>query len=174
MAPKWKEINDSVEDIEESPASKYFQQQKQIFEASQKARAHVHHNELDHGAATGKSDPTFEDVFEGIFDEALELLIERQRKYGPDNIANQGIYGIITRIADDKIARVRTSLNGTVVNGRVVVNPIVDREAQDTFEDALLDIANYALIAIALKRGLWGKPMRAPVAQRKERLPSKQ
>lgn len=119
-------------------------------------------------------DDTFEAVFEDIFQEALDLLIERQRKYGPDNIASQGIYGIITRIADDKIARVRTAMNGRVVNGKVTIDPITDREAQDTFEDALLDIANYALIALALKRGLWGKPLRAPVAQRKEQLPSKQ
>ena len=119
-------------------------------------------------------DDTFEAVFEDIFQEALDLLIERQRKYGPDNIASQGIYGIITRIADDKISRVRTAMNGRVVNGKVTIDPITDREAQDTFEDALLDIANYALIALALKRGLWGKPLRAPVAQRKEQLPSKQ
>lgn len=127
-----------------------------------------------HGYGHRGVDDTFEAVFESIFKEALELLIERQRKYGPDNIANQGIYGIITRIADDKIARVRTAMNGQVVNGKIVIDPIEDREAEDTFEDALLDIANYALIALALKRGLWGKPLRAPVAQRKERLPSKQ
>ena len=119
-------------------------------------------------------DDTFEAVFEDIFREALDLLIERQRKYGPDNIANQGLYGIITRIADDKIARVRTAMNGRVVYVKVVIDPISDREAADTFEDALLDIANYSLIALALKRGLWGKPLRAPVAQRKEQLPSKQ
>ena len=65
-------------------------------------------------------------------------------------------------------------MNGRVVNGKVVIDPISDREAADTFEDALLDIANYSLIALALKRGLWGKPLRAPVAQRKEQLPSKQ
>ena len=124
--------------------------------------------------ARQNGDDTFEAVFEDIFKEALDLLIERQRKYGPDNIANQGLYGIITRIADDKIARVRTAMNGRVVNGKVVIDPISDREAADTFEDALLDIANYSLIALALKRGLWGKPLRAPVAQRKEQLPSKQ
>lgn len=102
---------------------------------------------------------TFEEAFRDIFDETLDLLVTRQRKYGPDNIRNQGIYGVVTRIADDKIARVRQSLHGAVVNGQVKLDPIVDREATDTFEDALKDIANYALIALALHRGVWGLPL---------------
>ena len=102
---------------------------------------------------------TFEQAFQEIFDETFDLLVTRQRKYGPDNIRNQGIYGVVTRIADDKIARVRQSLRGSVVNGQVKLEPIVDREATDTFEDALKDIANYSLIALALHRGVWGLPL---------------
>jgi hypothetical protein len=45
------------------------------------------------------------------------------------------------------------------VNGQVVLSPIIDREATDTFEDALKDIANYAMIALALHRGVWGLPL---------------
>lgn len=102
---------------------------------------------------------TFQQAFAQIFDETFDLLVERQRKYGPENIRNQGIYGVVTRLADDKVARVRQSLKGSVVNGQVILDPIVDRESTDTFEDALKDIANYAMIALALHRGLWGLPL---------------
>ena len=171
--PKWKDLGEILEPGEENAASSYFDQQQRLYMANRKMHKKVY-EEIEKINKERKWDATFEDVFEDIFKEALDLLIERQRKYGPDNISGQGIYGIITRIADDKISRVKTAMNGKVVNGRVSIDPIADSEAEDTFEDALLDIANYALIALALKRGLWGKPLRAPVAQRKERLPSKQ
>ena len=171
--PKWKDLGEILEDSGENSASSYFEQQQRLYMANRKMHRKVY-EEIGKMNSDRRSDATFEDVFEEIFKEALDLLIERQHKYGPDNIANQGIYGIITRIADDKIARVRTAMNGKVTNGKIFIDPIEDREAEDTFEDALLDIANYALIALAIKRGLWGKPLRAPVAQRKEQLPSKQ
>ena len=111
----------------------------------------------------GQFTDSFEGTFSVIYSEALELLINRQRKYGPENIRQQGIYGVITRIADDKLARVKQSLNGTLKNGKVELDPIKTKggtgEGDDSFEDALLDIANYALIALALHRGVWGKPL---------------
>lgn len=102
---------------------------------------------------------TFEDVFQVIFDEAFDLLVARQRKYGPTNIERLGLFGIFGRISDDKIERLRRGFNGTIVNGRVSLDFFEDFE-DETFEDALKDIANYALIMLALKRGLWGKPLR--------------
>ena len=114
-------------------------------------------------ARGGQYTDSFEGAFSVIYSEALELLINRQRKYGPENIRQQGIYGVITRIADDKLARVKQSLNGTLENGRLELDPIETKgntgEGDDSFEDALLDIANYALIALALHRGEWGKPL---------------
>ena len=108
---------------------------------------------------------TFQEVFTELYDEAFNLLVERQRKYGPENIRSQGIYGVLTRLSDDKIARVKQSLQGTIVNGKIDLDPIRDAEATDTFEDALLDIANYALIALSLHRGLWGCPLEEDVEE---------
>jgi hypothetical protein len=51
------------------------------------------------------------------------------------------------------------SLNGTIVDGKVHLNDLEEKHKDEAFEDALFDIANYALIAIALKRGEWGKPL---------------
>jgi hypothetical protein len=102
---------------------------------------------------------SFQETFADIFQETFDLLIARQQKYGPDNILQQGILGIFTRMNDDKMNRVRKVLNGTVVDGRVALDPIVDEQDDDTFEDALMDIANYALIMLSLHRGVWGKPL---------------
>jgi hypothetical protein len=102
---------------------------------------------------------TFEDVFDGIAFEGLKILYDRQRKYGPENIRQQGLWGILTRIKDDKIERVRAALNGSIKRGVIVLDEIAD-ENDETFEDALFDISNYALIMIAVKRGIWGFPLR--------------
>lgn len=104
---------------------------------------------------------TFEETFRSIFEEAFDLLLARQRKYGPTNIEEQGIYGVFKRIRDDKMARVGRVLNGRIVNGEIILDDLPDGDADDTFEDALFDIANYALIMVALKRGLWGRPLAA-------------
>lgn len=101
---------------------------------------------------------TFQSVFTGIFDEAFTLLVDRQRKYGPDNIFNLGLFGVFDRLASDKIERVRRSFNGVIEHGRVRLDPEI-LYADETLEDALLDIANYALIMLALKRGVWGYPL---------------
>src|SRR3990172_4304875 len=81
--------------------------------------------------------------------------IERQRKYGPENVRKLGIFGVFGRLADDKVERIRRALNGRIAHGEVVLDDLADFN-DESFEDALLDIANYALILIALKRGLWG------------------
>ena len=102
---------------------------------------------------------SFEDVFVTIVARRLAILIERQRKYGPDNIRNQGIFGVLTRIREDKLSRISMALSGQVVNGRVVLDPIPDGEAGDTFQDGLFDAGNYLDIMEALRMGVWGKPL---------------
>jgi hypothetical protein len=104
---------------------------------------------------------TFQDTFREIYSEAFELLVERQAKYGDLNIQQLGLYGVLSRVANDKVSRVMKSLNGTIVDGKVLLNPIEEEHVDEVFEDALLDIANYALIAIALKRGVWGRKFNA-------------
>lgn len=102
--------------------------------------------------------PTFEYTFKEIFKEAYDLLCAKQARYGNSNIEQLGIHGVISRIGNDKIARARKFLQGRVVDGQVVLDPL-DKDTDESLEDTLMDIANYALIAIALKRGVWGHPM---------------
>lgn len=102
--------------------------------------------------------PTFEGNFREIYEEAFNLLCEKQKRYGNLNIEQLGIHGVISRIGNDKIARARKFLQGKVVDGQVVLDPL-DQSTDESLADTLLDIANYALIAVALQRGLWGAPM---------------
>ena len=102
---------------------------------------------------------TFQEVFSEIFDESWQVLVDRQAKYGNVNIQQLGLYGVLSRVANDKMSRVMKSLNGSIVDGKVYLDAIEDKHRDEAFEDALFDIANYALIAIAVKRGVWGKPL---------------
>lgn len=106
---------------------------------------------------------TFEDVFMALFDEVFELLVERQRKYGPDNIRRLGLFGVFGRLADDKLERIRRALNGRVVRGVVVLDKQGADFDDESFEDALKDAANYCIIMLALWRGQWGYPLAAEV-----------
>lgn len=103
---------------------------------------------------------TFEDVFDGLAFEGLSILYDRQRKYGPENIRQQGLWGIWQRIRADKMARIDRSFNGRIEHGQIVLELIRDDFGDETWEDTLFDISNLALIMIAVKRGVWGFPMR--------------
>lgn len=114
---------------------------------------------------TVSSPETWEAALDQVLAEMRTIMIERQNKYGPQNIRDQGLYGVITRAVADKVARITTALNGRLVKGRVVLDPIVDSEAQDTFEDGLFDAANYlGPIALMVYRGWWDLPREAVTA----------
>lgn len=102
---------------------------------------------------------TFEDVFDGLAFEALQILYDRQRKYGPENIRQQGLWGIWQRIRSDKMARIEHAFNGRIEKGQISLEAIADAD-DETWEDGVFDLVNYGLIMIAVKRGLWGFPMR--------------
>ena len=108
---------------------------------------------------------TCEKVFANIYNEAYALLCDKQARYGDSNIEQLGLHGVISRIGNDKIARAKKFLNGKIVNGQVVLDPI-PYDQDESLTDTLLDIANYALIAVALNRGLWGAPMERDLPER--------
>jgi hypothetical protein len=110
-------------------------------------------------------DQTFEKVFAKIYNEAYDLLCEKQARYGDSNIEQLGLHGVISRIGNDKVARAKKFLNGRIVNGQVILDQIPHND-DESLTDTLLDIANYALIAVALNRGLWGAPMERDLPER--------
>ena len=111
---------------------------------------------------------TFEKVFGKIYNEAYDLLCEKQARYGDSNIEQLGLHGVISRIGNDKIARARKFMQGKIVDGQVILDPL-DEGTYESLADTLLDIANYALIAVALQRGLWGAPMERDLPERPEK-----
>lgn len=108
---------------------------------------------------------TFEDAFREIYDEAFKLLCDKQARYGNSNIEQLGLHGVVSRIAHDKVARAKKFLNGKIVGGQVILDQM-DDDTEESLEDTLLDIANYALIAIALRRQKWGRPLKAELEKR--------
>ena len=116
--------------------------------------------------ASTASPETFEDVFSEIYKEAFTLLVDKQRRYGDANIEQLGLHGVVSRIAHDKAARAKKFLNGKIESGIVILDEIPDGQ-DESMEDTLLDIANYALIAVALLRNEWGRPMREKVSSDK-------
>lgn len=77
-----------------------------------------------------------------IFIEAFKLWKNKQKCYGSDNIAEQGITGIYGKLIDKKARFKEYLLKGSELSN-------------ETIEDTLLDIINYASIALAFKRKLW-------------------
>lgn len=103
---------------------------------------------------------TWEEGLDAVLHEMRAIMVERQDKYGPENITQQGLLGVLTRAQDDKIERIKGALNGSVVRGRVVLDPIEDgSQTDDTFDDGCIDAANYiGPIMLMLKRGWWSLP----------------
>jgi hypothetical protein len=94
----------------------------------------------------------FIEYFHDLSMEAHAVMVQRQAGYGPGNIEALGPYGVFSRLAEDKCSRVATSLNGSIVDGKAKVG---DGWFNEGVRDALVDIANYALILIALGEGKW-------------------
>jgi hypothetical protein len=84
--------------------------------------------------------------FEKIQHELLNLSIRKNHDYGPENIGALGERGIYVRIWD-KVARLKTLLWDNK-------DPAVKDESID---DTIRDLANYAIIMLVLRRGKWGK-----------------
>jgi hypothetical protein len=101
----------------------------------------------------------FSDYFRSLYAEAHEIMVERQAGYGPGNIEALGPYGVMSRLAFDKCSRVMNEMNGEIVSGKADVNYEWFTEG---VRDALMDIANDAMITIALGEGEWSKVSRTP------------
>ena len=90
----------------------------------------------------------FEDDAEAIYEDLLEVLISKQIDYGPDNINNApggAANGILVRMSD-KMERLKNLTYHTDADS--IPN-------HESIEDSLLDIANYAVIMMMVRKGVW-------------------
>ena len=94
--------------------------------------------------------------FEDIQSEMFELFLRKQADYGPTNV------GMGSEVVDTE-KKVKRSLAGLSVR----MNDKIQRLLNLTFnnrdpknesvEDTLIDIANYAVMALIVQRQVWGK-----------------
>ena len=89
---------------------------------------------------------SFEEALGLVLDEMRDLMIRKQRDYGPGNILDFMDYGVCVR-ANDKMARLRNLYKSG------------DAPKNETIDDSWIDLANYAVIALMVRRGHWGLPM---------------
>lgn len=83
-----------------------------------------------------------------IYSELADVLVSKQLDYGPGNINNapgSAMNGILVRM-NDKMERLKNLVYHS------------DGEPQnESIDDSLIDIANYAVIAMMVRRGSWPK-----------------
>ena len=99
-------------------------------------------------------------LYGSIVNDAFKLCVKKHKDYGPTNIDGAGILGILVRLGD-KMARFRTIASSAGVT--LDDSPEVARmkilaatNVKDKFEDDLLDLVNYGVIAIMWLIGAWG------------------
>jgi predicted Rossmann-fold nucleotide-binding protein len=103
------------------------------------------------------NEPSFENRMSPLYDKAFNILVERQKKYGPNNILLAGEWGVMEQI-QNKVARARAQLHGEIRSGQVQLGTM-SADTMEVYRDSLLDLANYALILIALAEGRWTAEM---------------
>lgn len=104
---------------------------------------------MDYKVALGLSkDPeTFEEAIDQVLGEMREVMIRKNRDYASakaDNISEFGELGVLVR-ANDKLSRLKNLLWHTK-----------HQPKNESIADSWVDLANYCVIAMLVRRGIWG------------------
>jgi len=115
---------------------------------------------------------TFGHALRGQYQELFDIMMKKRQMRGPENITRQGLSGVVSRIANDKMARVERHVRTEAILKDLralcpqeVLQPIEDwiaqsdRGQEDSLIDDLRDIANYAVIAVMLIQEEWELPL---------------
>lgn len=89
----------------------------------------------------------FEEDAQKIYDELLALLVKKQIDYGPLNVWNApggATNGLMVRMSD-KLERLKNLIYKNI------------KPNNESLEDSFVDLANYAVIALMVQRGVWAK-----------------
>lgn len=121
---------------------------------------------------TPEAPRTYDEANCEIFQQMREILLAKRRQRGTANIQEQGLHGVLNRLTHDKAQRVlrftrrqqaRDLAREFMSPGDLERHfPAPDAAELASVQDDLLDIANYAMIAVALVRGWWTLPDNEP------------
>jgi hypothetical protein len=92
-------------------------------------------------------------AFEDIIQNMLDTYKMKMEDYSPWNMKGTGELGAITRLWD-KTARLMNLMGFDIGTGKFTAYKDPKNESID---DTLLDLANYAIITMILRKGKWGK-----------------
>lgn len=113
---------------------------------------------------------TLEEAMDEFWRRAREVMINKRRMRGPDNITRQGLYGVVTRVVEDKMARIMRVVGDMDLRRRMEERGIPQRvideyvpppsdNAEEPLEDDFLDASNYFLICWLLWQDWWELPL---------------
>ena len=91
---------------------------------------------------------TFQGAVARVQEQLKELMIKKQIDYGHKNITEFGEYGVLVRV-NDKIARLKNLMK----------NPGDIIPENESIDDTWMDIANYAIIVLMLRQGIFELPL---------------
>ena len=106
---------------------------------------------------------SFEDALYAALEACAAVMIERQRKYGSNNINAGGIPGVMVRM-QDKVARAwhMLGVDALATHGNIWDaadnTPVPPDAGDESLVDSFVDMVNYGLIALMLHEGIWGLP----------------
>jgi hypothetical protein len=92
-------------------------------------------------------------AFEDIIQNMLDTYKMKMEDYSPWNMKGTGELGAMTRLWD-KTARLMNLMGFDIGTGKFTAYKDPKNESID---DTLLDLANYAIITMILRKGKWGK-----------------
>lgn len=84
------------------------------------------------------------DGFDEVVKKMRDTIEAKNQDYGDDNIGRLGEKGCFVRMAD-KVARLK----------QLIWDDKEGKVADETVEDTLMDLANYAIITVLLRRKKW-------------------
>jgi hypothetical protein len=87
-------------------------------------------------------------TFVASFLELALLFDKKQQDYGSTNISSTGELGVMVR-TQDKVSRIRNLLT------KEMRGQGVEGAQNEPLEDSWKDMANYGVIGLMLRRGLW-------------------
>jgi len=90
---------------------------------------------------------TFEEAVDEVLRELREILVNKQRDYGHSNITDFGESGVLVRL-NDKVCRLKNLLTKN------------KEPKNESIDDSWVDTANYAIIAIMLRKGTFTLPLK--------------